>query len=183
MNTTTDNKTWDEMRKEFAAMLGWEEPLPPHVFQKAMADEKYAQYLLSARNNPRYLRILFGLPPDTQPPAQPPPRQQPLSNRQLITNAATALLRWSTTGFSLVDQPTYATRTGACTGCSHLQQHPDTLLYKFRLSRQDTRICGICGCVASLKARLSSESCPMEDPENPGFTFWKEAIKPDDEAF
>jgi hypothetical protein len=77
------------------------------------------------------------------------------STLSLAAQAAAALVKWGKAGFTQVDADTYARRTSACDACPHLLEPPDGIAYSIRLKRgEDLRACGLCGCVASRKARL-----------------------------
>lgn len=161
--------SWDEMRQEFGAYLGLPDPVPSAVLNKAINDEKYAIYLLSARNSPAYLQTLFNVPADVK---------EDRTNLQLIKKAAGSLLRWSASGFGYADEEVYEKRLSACHSCEYLRTVPDQGVYQFTKQKGgDPQVCSACGCVASRKARLRSESCPIADASDSSLNRWGEKMK------
>jgi hypothetical protein len=159
---------------KFGQLLGLDVPVSPNVLYAAMEDEDYARNLLLSRRNSAMLTSLLMQPVPVTALATPTSTNH--SNLQLIGKAAKALLDWGKTGFSTVDEFTYDKRMSACNRCDQLEAPPDKLLYKISLSKkEDKRTCKECGCVVSRKARLASDTCPLEDATNPGFNRWSEA--------
>ncbi|HYF32997.1 MAG TPA: hypothetical protein VD993_17855 [Chitinophagaceae bacterium] len=159
---------------KFGKLLGLDGPVPQDVLYAAIEDEDYARNLLLCRRNSVMLTNLLMQPAGVTATATA--ANGNYSNLQLIGKAAKALLDWSKTGFSTVDERTYERRLAACHRCDQLEAPPDKLLYKISLGKkEDKRTCKSCGCVVSRKARLTSDSCPLEDPANPGFNRWGEA--------
>jgi hypothetical protein len=102
--------------------------------------------------------------------AEPLPRTFVLAAR-----AATAAMRWSASGFALVDETTRARRLSACQTCPHLADPPRKGAHRVTNAlRPDAKLCGLCGCVTGMKARLASASCPGVDPADPARTRWGE---------
>jgi hypothetical protein len=180
-------ESWDDMRSEFGRFLGIEEPVPSEVLNHALENANYAAYLLSVRNQPKYLNILFKAPLNNKDTQAGTDEQidkvdknttHEHSNRELLGKAAKALVNWGKSGFKTVDEATFEKRFSACQGCPFLQAAPDKLPYKIKLSKDsDMRVCGSCGCVAKRKAKLSSETCPEPLPENPELNRWHEKIQ------
>ncbi|WP_346320182.1 hypothetical protein [Chitinophaga sp. YIM B06452] len=160
--------SWDQMREEFGAYLGLETPVPSAVLKKAINDEKYACYLMAARNAPAYLQTLFNVPADLQ---------EDRSNLQLLKKAAGSLLKWSASGFGYADEAVYAKRLSACQSCEYLRAAPDQAVYHLKKKKEDMQVCSACGCVASRKARLRSESCPVADKTDASLNRWGEKMK------
>jgi hypothetical protein len=91
----------------------------------------------------------------------------------LAARAGTALARWGSGGFRKVAPEVFAARFGACQACDHLVDPPDRVAYRVRLRQaSDPRVCAACGCVASRKAALPTEHCPLPDPDDPTRTRW-----------
>lgn len=158
--------SWDTMRLEFGKLLGWPAPVPTAVLKKAISSEKYACYLVAARNNPQYLEVLFNVPPELK---------EDKSNLQLLTRAASSLLKWGASGFGFAADDVYEKRLNTCLSCEYLREAPDKAVYNVKMSKQtDERVCSACGCVASRKARLRSESCPVKHPEDASLNRWGE---------
>lgn len=64
------------------------------------------------------------------------------------SNFAEAMLRWGKAGFSLVPEKELTERLNICYDCP--------------LYDEDSNRCKECGCFVDKKARLSSESCPID---------------------
>ncbi len=157
---------------EMAAILGLDEPVSDTVLQAAVADSTYAHHLLVCRDQPEFLNQLLSNPPTI-------PQAATLSSSDLITKAAGSLVRWAKTGFTTVDDDIYQKRLTACQSCPNLRTPPlnQSTLYAMAGANSNERtICGLCGCVATVKARRTSESCPASHPAQPGFTRWNEAV-------
>lgn len=165
------------MQVQLGVLLGLEQAVPVEVLERAHADDHYATYLLRSRGHPELLTMLLSMATANQQMSQPAPHVE-LSNTDLLRKVGSATLKWAASGFKHVEPEVLERRNSACRACSYLQAAPDRFLYKVTLSaRSDQRVCGACGCTASRKAGLPDESCPMEDPERPGFTRWHEPIR------
>ncbi|MFI9155452.1 hypothetical protein [Streptomyces sp. NPDC053367] len=179
--------------------LGLGQPVPVAVMRRALVDKTFLFHLANCRGHPDLLRVLFSdsanrryeddrdpdqeaVNGDSSPVQQDPSaaRYTP-SSPALAWKAGKAIARWGSTGFARVSPGVFEARFGACQRCEHLVDPPDRAVYKVRLRRQsDPRICSACGCVASRKASLPTEHCPVADEENPGLNRWGEAMQFDD---
>jgi hypothetical protein len=170
-----DAVTWDEQRAEFGRLLGLAEPVPDAVLRRALADQRFAYYLLSFRGRTDMLDRFFRAPATQAYAAAPVARQ---SGRELAANAARALARWGKSGFALASSEVYERRLTACLGCDQLSAPPRSLLSRITApsagDRAEGRVCGACGCPVTRKAGLQSESCPLPDPADPAHTRWGE---------
>lgn len=170
-----NNESWEDIQAKFGDYLGIEEPVSRGVLRRAMEDSRFADYLITCRNRPKYLAALLNDPRNQEYEMLEPTIEK--SNRQLAIEAAKALLKWGKAGFSQVDRATFERRFGACQACPHLVEPPNKLVYKVKLSPEaDLRVCNACGCVAARKARLPTESCPVADPNQPGLNHWGEPL-------
>jgi hypothetical protein len=177
----------DEVRAHLGAMLHLDGPVDEAVARRALDDERYAHYLVVTRENPRLLRTILDAATQELPPASGVdaptspalPASPPRSTAQLLGSAATALARWGGAGFIHVDAETYERRWSACLACSNLVEPPPTVVYKLAsgVLQGDRRVCAACGCLASRKARLPTESCPESDLGDPSLTRWGEPRK------
>lgn len=183
-NVVMDN-TIEEGCKEFAMILGLDEPVSPEVLMAALADETYAHNLLTCRKQPAFLKHLMAHPPRsraTAPAANSSAEVIETSNLELIGRAGKALLNWGKVGFAVVDDETLKRREDACLSCPNLEE-PKKLLQKLVGStaspdkigrRMGAKTCRLCGCNTSKKIRLPSESCPDKHPMSEGLTRWGE---------
>jgi hypothetical protein len=158
----------EERCRRLGEILGLAQPVSEAVLLAALEHETYARNLLTCRRAPGLLNHLL-----EHPPAAPRPSAMVLAQR-----AAGALVRWAATGFSTVDDETYARRMAACTACPNLALPPEQALYKLVGPKERVRICTKCGCVVAHKARLTSEACPDPHPDRPELTRWSESREP-----
>jgi len=191
-----ETESWDDLRARVGEVLSLEGPVPGPVLRRMLAEPAFARDVLTCRSAPAFLAVLFAdhrnaayadepapapAPAPASPSAEAPASTGAAerSNTELLKSAAGALLRWGKTGFSTVDAATFQRRWGACQGCPHLQAAPaDRAVYRVKLSSDvDGRVCDACGCVASRKARLPSESCPVADALDPALNRWGEPLK------
>lgn len=143
-----------DQREQLAEILGLEQAVSEQVLVAALQDEDYARNLLICRRHPGMLEQLL---------SRPPRRPRPAHATELAARGATALARWAATGFTTVDETTFADRLSACDACPNLTRR-----------ESPNPVCGLCGCRVRWKARLSSESCPAPSPGNPTHTRWGE---------
>ncbi|MEG8232636.1 hypothetical protein [Pseudomonas orientalis] len=162
-------QTTSDACQAFGAFLGLDEAVQPVVLRAALADPVYARKLVGSRGSTETIRYLLERAPAvTDTPAE-------YSDTELVASAVKAIARWAAAGLKRVDEKVYARRIAACQACEHLQAPPRRLIYGL-LSSDDGRVCGLCGCVASKKALLPTESCPAMDLATPGFTRWGEKM-------
>ncbi|TDD26654.1 hypothetical protein E1287_36150 [Actinomadura sp. KC06] len=160
-------------RTEMARVLGLNEPVPESVLRAALADDSYATNLLICRRRPDLLQHLLDKPPQRT--------DRDIPARELLAKGTAALARWARTGFSVVDEATYARRTQACRQCPSLRQPESSgarraLRAVSTAGLDDKAMCGMCGCTISQKARLPTEQCPARHPDDPGKTRWGEQV-------
>jgi hypothetical protein len=152
-------------RLEFGRSLGLEEPVSLGVLHAALRDQTYAHNLRVSSRTPALLKVLLMNPPKLR-------QAPPFSTAEIAGRVAEALVRWTKTGFSVVDEATLERRRKACYSCPNLSTPPDQLVYKLTPAGGD--ICALCGCKINSKIRLPTESCPDRHPEREGETRWGE---------
>ncbi len=175
MMETIASNSIEQQRAEMGATLGLSEPVSEAVLKAALADATYAKNLLVCRGAPQFLQHLLANPPAIV-------EKQNLSTASLLLNAGESLARWAKTGFSTVSEETYNHRMQQCSGCPNLSLPPEhqQTLYAIAGAAADQRsVCSKCGCVASVKARRPSDTCPDPHPDRPGFNRWNEPIPQD----
>ncbi len=169
--------SWNDMRKAFGNFLGIKDPVPSAVLNRARQDDKFTIYLIRSCHNETLLQLLF----DAEANKKFEPSSLEVvefSNTELVSKASKAMFTWAKTGFRKIDEATFEKRINACHACEHLVTHPDQLSYKVALiKRSDPRICELCGCIASRKARVISESCPLPNPNDSSKNRWGEALQ------
>ncbi|MGD1856097.1 MAG: tetratricopeptide repeat protein [Leptolyngbyaceae cyanobacterium] len=102
-----------------------------------------------------------------------------ISDVTILKKVSGALINWAKTGFSVVDDITYEKRYRACMRCPNMAAAPPKFLYRvIRTEKANDKICQLCGCILSRKARIASESCPDVHPEHSMLTRWEEPLEP-----
>jgi len=151
-------------------------PAPEEVFVGAVQDPDYARNLFVCREAPPLLEFLLKNPPPRPVPEQSEATQH--STLELVSKASQSFWQWAKSGFNVVDEATYARRFGSCLACPNLIAPPDSLAYKLVGATDDrNKICKLCGCVASRKAKLPHEACPGAHPDLPGMNRWGEPMR------
>jgi len=150
-------------------------PVSESVFLGALQDPDYAHNLMACRDAPPLLDFLLKNPPQTDGPDP----QSGHSTLDLVSKASKSFWEWARSGFGLVDDATYTKRFETCLACPNLASPPSTAIYKMIGAVDDRKkICKLCGCVVSRKAKLPHEACPDADPELPGMNRWGEPMRP-----
>jgi hypothetical protein len=156
-------------------LIGLGGPVAPEVFARAAEDPDYARNLILCRNSPPLRDFLLEQAKGWAVPAVS--QADDKSTLELAAHAAKSFWQWTKSGFAQVDEATYERRFAACIACPNLRPPPDRLAYKLVGADADRRrVCGLCGCVASRKARLPHETCPAPHPERPSVNRWDEPI-------
>jgi hypothetical protein len=163
---------------EFGKILGLIKPVSREVLFAALDNGNYAHNLLTCRRNPDFMDYLLNNPPEST-------IVKGQKDSKLISRTEKALLKWSKTGFSIVDDETLKRREEACLSCSNLVSPvnlaEDVILLENPEARIGERtgkkICKICGCNASGKMYRSSASCPDKHPTVAGLTRWSEPFE------
>ncbi len=183
MKTITDinmvDTTLQEQCSQFAEILDLDEPVSEEVLKAALLNENYARNLLLSKESPELLAHLL------QNPIHERVGDKEHSNVELIGKAAVALLKWSKTGFTMVNPVVLERRENACMACPNLRE-PKSALQKMIPSsalkntighRTGKKACDLCGCNVAKKMRLPSEACPDLNPENNSETRWGEPVQ------
>lgn len=164
-------ETVEEGCRRLGATLGLDRPVEEAVFRAAMNDATYAHNLFVCRHTTAFRDKLLASPPSTAGKAP--------STTELLTRAASALWRWSRSGFSRIDEATRKRRVEACRACPHLRPPGKKLLQRIAsdlTEELEGHVCGLCGCIAGRKASVVTEACPAPHPKTPGFTRWGEPM-------
>jgi hypothetical protein len=120
-------------------------------------DPLFLHHLIICKNNPELVELLFHEAETFQSPSR-----SKLTNRQLLKRASVAVSHWAATGFRRVSEEEYQRRLSVCASCDHQINAPkDKFLYKLlSTASEHPKICNLCGCMLTKKARLVSEKCP-----------------------
>jgi hypothetical protein len=149
---------WDEVRGRLGELASLGGPAPAAVARRAMADSRFAFYLLFTAGAPELQRRVLDDPQNAAWARE----EEDASALSLATKAAKALARWGAGGFRTVDDATRQARLDTCAGCPSLSQAPERSVYQgLTLLSGDRRVCSACGCGVARKASLATESCPL----------------------
>lgn len=177
---------WQEATRQFAQILKLDVDPPEAVLRRAVVDTTFAHRLLVSRNAPHMLAALLADPANARFASEDEPTASAVSVPQsqgaeapsgvaMLGRATAALARWATTGFSHADEETLARRLAACKACPNARAGADTLANRVA-GAVDATVCSLCGCPVARKARMSTESCPGQDPAHPGLTRWGDSL-------
>jgi hypothetical protein len=154
-----------DLRRAYAEALGLDEPIPEPALEAIAADPTYARRLFACRGSSQMLGLMLSRPPEV---AQMP------SVSAMAATAGAALVRWTQSGFTVVDDVQLSRRLSACSACPNLVAPASTLQKLVSVGTRDDRICRLCGCPVERKARLPHESCPAPDSDDPSLNRWGE---------
>lgn len=160
---------------EMAAILGLDDAVSEEVLLAAVADSTYAHNLLVCRGEPEFMEHLLANPPQMDTSSD----TETFSTADLLGRAAESLAHWAKTGFSTVSEEIYRKRLMACNACPNLRVPPENQRSLYAIAGADANkrtVCGKCGCVVTVKARRTSDTCPDPHPNRPGFNCWGEPL-------
>jgi hypothetical protein len=176
----------EEQRERLGELIGLDGPASADVLLSAIEDREYARNLILCKDAPPLREFLLDNPPrrveDAAAEADPateaggPPEH---STRALIGSASKSFWAWTKSGFAIVDEEQYARRFDTCLECPHLIDPPRKRVYRALGAtgeQEDRRVCELCGCVASRKARLPHETCPAPHDHLEGMNRWGEPL-------
>lgn len=173
----TEAITLQQQQAELAAILGLDEPVSEEVLHAAVADSTYVHNLLVCRREPEFLAHLLANPPKVEASGG----AEDFSTATLLVKAGESLARWAKTGFSTVSDEVYRSRLQRCSECPNLQAPPKNQQSLYALAgatANDRSVCGKCGCVVTVKARRTSDTCPDPHPGRAGMNRWNELMQP-----
>lgn len=192
MNITTrlqDTSTLDEAQQLLGEMINLGQPASPLVTQRALVDPQYAFYLETTQHIPELQDKLLRDPRNetfgseghggvgiTDELRSVVPKS---GNIELISRATKAFVGWGKTGFRLAEKNLVDARLKACGQCEFLTDPPKTVIYQGIqvVTGKDEKICSACGCFIKRKAKVPSEKCPKQDPNQPSFSRWGDTWK------
>lgn len=100
------------------------------------------------------------------------------SDIEILQKVSVTLVNWAKTGFAIADEATYQKRLQHCMQCPNIADAPPKVIYKIITANQSNeKMCQLCGCIVSKKARIASESCPDMHPHLDQWTRWEEPIQ------
>lgn len=171
-------KEIEEGKEKLAGLLCLKEPVNENVFFAAIHNHTYFHNLMVCKDAPDMLNYLLNNPPDIERLVNGIEKADEKSTMQLMSKVMKSMIEWMKTGFLNVDDLTYNRRIKACMNCRFLKDLPQNLAYKFatltKKERFEKKICALCGCVISSKAKLQHEKCPLNHPVLKGRNMWDE---------
>lgn len=148
----------DEVRARLGELANLGGPAPAPVARRALADQRFAFYLLFTRDSPELQRRVLDDPRN----AEWVRVEEDASALSLAASAARAVARWTASGFRTVNDATRRARLDTCAACPSLGQAPERSVYQgLTLLTGDRRVCSACGCGVARKATLATERCPL----------------------
>jgi hypothetical protein len=166
-------ETLAEQQAQLGELLGLPGPAPLDVLVSTLSDREYARNLLLCKDTAPLLEHLLANPPMRSP------AEGQWSTGPLLASAAKSFWAWARSGFAVVDEATFQRRFSTCQQCPDLVEPPRKRIYQILGvdgSSAASKVCARCGCVASKKARLTSENCPAPHAEHDGMSRWGEPL-------
>lgn len=176
-----DQDTFEEQCNKFGELLRLGKPVTSEVLISAIHNENYAKNLVANKRAPVILKKLLKNPPAVKSNHR---HEHHFSNKELISNAAKAMIKWSKVGFTKVDLTILEKRENTCLSCPNLVD-PEKLIQKIIAiplvsnnigERTGSHVCDLCGCHVKKKIKVISEDCPDKHPTKEGYTRWDEPI-------
>ena len=171
-----------QARRRLGELINLDGPASASITRRAMADERFAFYLMFTKDSPELLKQLLEDPrnrdfdgaPGDAPPAQATVRGADQGSLALAGKAVKALYNWGKAGFEAADEETIERRWAACRACAFMTDPPETMMYQGvkLLAGRGTKICGSCGCLINKKVAIPTERCPEQDPDDPTRSRW-----------
>lgn len=148
---------------DLRAALGLsEDVLPEHALRRAAEDPLYLHHILIVRESPL---LLAKLTDDAM--------IRTSIERLGIEQTVRAVVKRITQPLIEADENTIEKRLAACRRCPHLAEPPRSLIYRMGAFAGGGKICDICGCFVTFKARLAAATCPDRSPEDPSNSRWE----------
>jgi tetratricopeptide (TPR) repeat protein len=99
------------------------------------------------------------------------------SDVEILGQISGAIWNWAKSGFAVVDPETFQFRYNHCLQCPNVADAPQKLLYRvIAVNNSEEKMCTVCGCIVSKKARIASETCPDPHPTIHGMNRWEEPL-------
>jgi hypothetical protein len=150
----------NDLKNKLIAEFGIpEDKLSNSVIQKCAEDSNFLSDLLVCwRDDFMYELLVRQLPSDCH-----------ISSTNLLKKSTESAIKWLTNGMRFAPRETYKQRLETCARCQYLSNPSNAIVYKLSGTK---KICGLCGCDVSKKARLLSEACP--DSTNGIYGRWEQ---------
>jgi len=168
--------------EELGRFLGLGEPANAAATARALADPKFARALAGTSKLPDLVQRLLHDPRNEAFLTVHADQSDGVSQTLVLAGrAAGALASWTKDGLKRAGPDVIARRLDACGSCAFRAPAPDTMAFRAvrKVMGPDIEICSICSCVIRAKAAIPGETCPTQDPEDPGLSLWGEPWKPD----
>lgn len=177
-----------QARRRLGELINLDGPASTAITRRAMADERFAFYLVFTKDSPELQKQLLDDPRnhdfDVEPADAPAAPSLHAAGRitdhgslALAGKAARAIFDWGKAGFKGTDDETVASRWAACRACEFMTDLPATMIYQGvrLLAGRDSKICAACGCLLNKKVAIPTERCPEQDPDDPTRSRWGDA--------
>lgn len=175
-NRIAAQEALEEFREDLTRSLGLPRPVSDEALAAAVENPLYVHHLRICSESPALLEWLLAHP-EPSPAGRRAEEVLEPDALDLAARVGKALWNWRRTGFQKVDDATYERRWRSCLICPHFKEAPVRWPYKLaQPSGSDSRICGLCGCVASRKAWIPTEACPDRHPLDGTLSRWGEPL-------
>lgn len=156
-------------------ILDYPDPIPAEVIRRAAEDREYLHQLILHRKSSEDIRRIFEQASSGPESRSGASRSSPL---MLLPRFLKSVVRWLLSGGRRTDRETQERRLDACSRCPRLTSPTSGRMRRaIRVLSSDQKVCELCGCSVSCKAKMATESCPDVHPLDPTRTRWGDPIR------
>lgn len=146
------------------------------VAKAASEDPALFRQIIAARGNPTWIKQLVRLKCGREI-GQSERRDPNLG--QLAANLVSSQVEYAKRRFASSNETEFRRRLAVCSSCPNLEESKDSVVHflgRKMFRPEDDRICGLCGCFVTSKARRRHEKCPDRDPKDASVNRWGQEI-------
>ncbi|WP_421798950.1 hypothetical protein [Haliscomenobacter sp.] len=176
-HSTTQGEEWLQASAVLSPLLGQEAHVSPLILQMIFSEPDLQKRLQTEISTISELQVfLTEVKQSVQCKYQATTQIDPTSS-ELVLGGLKAFWGWMADGFNIVSPERFKKRLLVCYNCPFFQDAGEGLLYDLARKVMGTSpVCGKCGCTIFKKAKIASLSCPLEDPQRPGYTLWGDSF-------
>lgn len=171
------SESWQHASMKLSSLLFQTTEVSPLVLNRIFTCEKLQQKLITEIRTETDLLQLFEdikqeLRSETIQSGAPMD-----SPSELVKNGISEFWKWMGNYFNVVSSDREKERIEICRSCPYLEMEGKGSLYKIGESLLGhSPICIKCGCMVNKKAKIASSTCPMEHPQQHGYSLWGDPL-------
>jgi hypothetical protein len=159
-------------------LLGQEDHISPLILQKIFSDPDLQMRLQNEIGGNSELQAFLDEVKQSIQHIDQTSTAVATTSSELVWGGINAFWSWMADGFNVVSPERFEQRLLVCGNCPFYQEAGNGLLYDIaRKLTGASPVCGKCGCTIFKKAKIASLSCPVEDPQRPGYTLWGDLVE------